>query len=183
MSPPVHPKKTPIPGQIADRLFDWYAPVTNVRVVTYFPSLRDIPAKRQHSWAEHRPWQLHLGWSLLLLCWLGMLSASVFGLLTGSKTSGSSVFWLIFWAVTVTVLIIRGWWGGRYPWVYLRVLALLLGPLFLVGAVVFFVLEVVTLGVRPEMVIYFFPVVLCGCAMFGAGILLATPRVRAFYTG
>lgn len=151
--------------------------------MTYFPSLRNVPPKRKHTLAEPRPWQLHLGWGLLLLCWLGMVGASVTGLLTGSMTSGSGVFWVAFWALTVTALIVRGWWGGPNAWVYLRLLAQLLGPLFLVGAVVFFVLEIATIGLQPVMLIYFLPSVLCGCAMLGAGILLATPRVRAFYTG
>jgi hypothetical protein len=148
--------------------------------VTYFPGLSKVPPKRTHSLRERRPLQLHLGWGLLMLCWLGMLGLSVSSLF-GPKSSRSNAFWLTFWALAVSAMILRGWWGGPRPWVYLRFLALFLGPLSLIGTVIFFVLAVTSIGIRPSFLLYYLPAIGCGAALLAGGILLSTRPVRTFY--
>ncbi|WP_163508518.1 hypothetical protein [Fodinicola acaciae] len=149
--------------------------------MTYFPSLSKVPPKRAHTLTEPRPVQLHLGWGLLMLCWLCMLALSVYSLFHDPKTSGSTVFWVVFWALAVSAIILRGWWGGPRPWVYMKLLAQILGPLFLIGGVILAGMAVVSFGVQPQMAVYLLPTLVCGGSLLAAGILLSTRPVRAFY--
>jgi hypothetical protein len=112
-----------------------------------------------------------------------MLGTAVFGLFTAPKTTGSTIFWVIFWALLVTAIIVRGWWGGPSAWVYMKLLAQLLGALFLVGLVIFFVLGLTTLGLQPTMLIYFLPTALAGISLLSAGFLLNSTPVRSWYAG
>ncbi|WP_344308681.1 hypothetical protein [Fodinicola feengrottensis] len=151
--------------------------------MTYFAGLRNIPAKRKHTLAEYRPWQLHVGWGLMLVSWLGMLGASVVGMITSPKTSGTDVFWVTFWGLAVSALLVRGWWGGPSAWTYLKLLAQVLGVLTLVGLVAITAVELPYAHLEVSLLIYYVPGLLGGLALLTAGLLLNTRHVRLWYAG
>jgi hypothetical protein len=152
---------------------------TYAAAVVQFQSLRNIPPRKRRTWSERRPPQVHLGYGLLLAWWVVDVGVAIWA--GGRTASGSTVFWVTFWALAVLTLLARGWWGGPTAWVFVKLLARVLGVLFLVGMVAFLVLAVATHELTLTMFWYFVPGVLSGAVLLGAGLLLSTKDVRGWY--